>query len=337
MAQGIAQLSAAMAAGDAVAVEAFYRDYFDWMYAHARRITRRDESFCLDVVQDATLRVIRTVKRVDAEPRFRGWLKLVVQTTAFDLLRNERRRKNREALAGAADVGNEVDALQLDSLAEQISRLDPEIVRIIELRFEQAWTLRKIGEKLGLSVSAVDGRLRRALTHLRLSVESDDGPKWMPATQLVVEPKGAEATVPTIERLSTVRPAPLPEMVEPAKASEIASELVSEIVVDSAPAIEQAEVATPAPSALASHDTARTAMMNEPAEAPAAISLVPSPIWADTNEAHVAARSITLEKIELPVVLLPRETKSVVVAEMVADDLEFVGLEDEAGAYDDKL
>ena len=32
MAQGIAQLSAAMAAGDSAAVNAFYREYFDWMY-----------------------------------------------------------------------------------------------------------------------------------------------------------------------------------------------------------------------------------------------------------------------------------------------------------------
>ena len=99
MPQGIAQLSAAMAAGDAGAVEVFYREYFDWMYAHARRCTRRDESFCLDVVQDAVLRVIRTVKAVESESRFRGWLKLVVKTTAFDLLRNERRRVLRESIA----------------------------------------------------------------------------------------------------------------------------------------------------------------------------------------------------------------------------------------------
>jgi RNA polymerase sigma factor (sigma-70 family) len=175
MAQGIAHLSAAMAGGDAEAVEAFYRQYFDSLYSHARRCTRRDESFCLDVVQDAVLRVIRTVKQVDSEPRFRGWLKLVVQTTAFDLLRNERRRKNREAMSAVTPFSTDADAdsLQLDWLAEQISRLDPELVRIIEMRFERSWTLRRIGQTLGISGGAVDGRLRRALRKVELSPDED--------------------------------------------------------------------------------------------------------------------------------------------------------------------
>jgi RNA polymerase sigma factor (sigma-70 family) len=174
MPERIAQLSAAMAVGDSEAVDAFYREYFDWMYGQARRVTRRDESFCLDVVQDAVLRVIRTVKPVDEEVRFRGWLQLVVKTTAFDLLRGERRRRNREAMASVVPTTAEpdVDSLQLDWLAEQINGLDPEIVKIIELRFQQSWTLRRIGERLGVSISVVDGRLRRALTHLRLAAET---------------------------------------------------------------------------------------------------------------------------------------------------------------------
>jgi len=69
MFERIQHLSSAMAAGDSRAVDAFYRQYFDWMYAQARRVTRRDESFCLDVVQDAVLRVMRTVRAVDCESR----------------------------------------------------------------------------------------------------------------------------------------------------------------------------------------------------------------------------------------------------------------------------
>src|SRR4051812_27498718 len=41
-------LTAALAAGEERAVETFYQRYFDWLYAQARRATRRDESFCLD-------------------------------------------------------------------------------------------------------------------------------------------------------------------------------------------------------------------------------------------------------------------------------------------------
>src|SRR5690348_9977718 len=91
-----------MAAGDEAAVEAFYRQYFDWLYAQARRYSRRDEAFCLDVVQDAVLRIIRTVRAVPSEAQFRGWLCLVVQTTTLDCLRCERRRAKRETAVLAA-------------------------------------------------------------------------------------------------------------------------------------------------------------------------------------------------------------------------------------------
>src|SRR5262245_29357102 len=40
------KLTAALAAGDEEAVESFYRQYFDWLYAQARRFSGgRDESF----------------------------------------------------------------------------------------------------------------------------------------------------------------------------------------------------------------------------------------------------------------------------------------------------
>src|SRR3954464_2660020 len=55
----IASLTASLAAGDRAAVEAFYRRYFELLFRAARRAAGRDEAFCLDVVQEAVLRVIR--------------------------------------------------------------------------------------------------------------------------------------------------------------------------------------------------------------------------------------------------------------------------------------
>jgi RNA polymerase sigma factor (sigma-70 family) len=167
-------LTAAMAAGEARAVEAFYREYFDTMYRHACNVTRRDESFCLDVVQDAVMRVIRTVRPVSSEAQFASWLRLVTQTAAYDLLKAESRRRRREAVvAVAADATAHTpeapggDEEQLALLRKQIAALDPQIVRMIELRYEGGWTLAKIAEAMGLSIGTVDGRLRRALRDLR--------------------------------------------------------------------------------------------------------------------------------------------------------------------------
>jgi RNA polymerase sigma-70 factor (ECF subfamily) len=176
----IAKLTAAMAAGDEAAVEAFYRLYFDRLFAEARHVVRgRDEAFYLDVVQDAVLRIIRTVRRVKSKAQFHAWLRLVVRTTALDRLRGERRRARRElAVAGtvswissaaATSGADEIDddGSQYEWLRRQIDSLDPQIVRMIELRFERSWTLARIGKLLGLSTGTIDGRLRRALRLLK--------------------------------------------------------------------------------------------------------------------------------------------------------------------------
>ena len=175
------KLTAAMAAGDENAVESFYRQYFDWLYAQARRVTGRDEAFCLDVVQDAVLRVIRTVRGVGSHAQFRAWLRLVIRTTALDLFRAEKRREKREAFVVELQSCDDFpyglfDDEQHEWVRKQVEKFDPELVQMIELRFEQHWTLARIGELLGLSTGTIDGRLRRAIEELRqrASEEFDD-------------------------------------------------------------------------------------------------------------------------------------------------------------------
>jgi RNA polymerase sigma-70 factor (ECF subfamily) len=165
-------LTAGMAAGDARAVELFYRRYFDWLYAQARLATRRDESFCLDVVQDAVLRIVRSVRTVGSEAQFRAWLRLVVQTVAWDKLRSESRRTQRELVIASirteqTTLDEPADESQQAWLEQQIARLDPQLVTMIEMRYEQNWTLGRIAKALGLSIGTIDGRLRRALKQLR--------------------------------------------------------------------------------------------------------------------------------------------------------------------------
>jgi RNA polymerase sigma factor (sigma-70 family) len=176
------QLTAAMARGDRRAVAAFYERYFGLLYRAARGATRnrRDEHFCLDVVQDAVLRIVRTVKPVrGGEGQFVAWLRLVVQSAAYDLLRREQRRaaRERDAVADrpaggpAGTAGHEENgaslAEQLAWLRGELQRMEPGIVELIELRYEKRWTLAAIGARLGVSTGTVDARLRRALGRVR--------------------------------------------------------------------------------------------------------------------------------------------------------------------------
>lgn len=181
----IAALTASLASGEEAAVEAFYRRYFDLLYRAAHRATGRDEAFCLDVVQEAVLRVIRTAQRTDCEAAWITWLRLVVRTTAYDLLRAESRRQRREAHVASSTTEASVDAAadayhavndrddRLAWLREQIVRLDPQLARAIDLRYHRQWKLSRVAAALGLSIGTLDGRLRRALDRLRRQARRD--------------------------------------------------------------------------------------------------------------------------------------------------------------------
>ena len=124
--------------------------------------------------------MIRSVRRADSEPRFEAWLKLVVQTAAYDLLRAERRRAVRESAvcrAGRPPGGTgkdlSADDEQVEWLRLRIAELEPQVSRMMKLRFQYRWTLGRIGRLLGLSVGAVDGRIRRALGAIRRRARED--------------------------------------------------------------------------------------------------------------------------------------------------------------------
>jgi RNA polymerase sigma factor (sigma-70 family) len=163
----VVRLTAAMARGDGAAVETFYRAYFERMYAEARRASQRDEAFCLDVVQEAALRIIRTIRPVESEAHLTAWLKLVIRTSAYDLLRSERRRRVREQNAPPQIEPAADDRARIAWLEEKLRLVDPKIAELIELRFSRGWTLARIAGRLGLTTATVDGRLRRALNSLR--------------------------------------------------------------------------------------------------------------------------------------------------------------------------
>jgi RNA polymerase sigma factor (sigma-70 family) len=176
-------LTTAIASGDTEAFARLYRARFDAMYADAVRATGRDEAFCLDVVQDAMLRVIRHMKPLPTENDLRRWLRTVVQSCAYDRLRGEARRRRREAATAdrqdaPARTAPDRDELRrrLQWIERQLSSYDDASARMLLMRHRFGWTLQRIGTALGLEPGAVDGRLRRLVGGLRRKAreERDD-------------------------------------------------------------------------------------------------------------------------------------------------------------------
>lgn len=167
-------ITAAIARGDPAALERLYRERFDFLYSAARTATRRDESFCLDIVHDAMLRVIKSMKPIDSAPQLEAWLRKAVLTAARDRFRAESRRARREALAGAGrhvaseSASESADRVErFDWLNSELDTLDADTSELLSRRHAHGWTLARIAALLGMKTGAVDARVSRATAALR--------------------------------------------------------------------------------------------------------------------------------------------------------------------------
>lgn len=168
--------TAAIAAGDTASFSRFYERWFDVALREAIRVTGRDEQFCLDVVQESMMRVIRSIRPMAGESDVKRWLAAVVRSCAYDQLRRDGRRLRREHAAARAE-SQSPPATDLDErlawLRAQLAALPAGEAAMLSMRFRLGWTLARIGQALGLKPGAVDGRMSRTLQTLRRAAQED--------------------------------------------------------------------------------------------------------------------------------------------------------------------
>jgi RNA polymerase sigma-70 factor (ECF subfamily) len=168
----VGELCRAVAGGDRAALGRLYELKFDAVYGLARRLTGRDETFALDVTQEAFMRALGSAKAMagmQAEGDLDRWLARVVQTAALDLLRKERRRTVRERAAlgagSGARLGSEEADPRIEALRHLLDGLDPQERLMLRLRFSDM-TLDAVARALDVTIGAAHGRIRRALARL---------------------------------------------------------------------------------------------------------------------------------------------------------------------------
>ena len=178
----ISKQTAAIASGDSDALAVFYTERFDAMYKMACTLTGRDEAFCLDVVQDAMMKIIRSMKVIESEPQLLAWLHAVIKSAAFDRLRKEKRRKHRERNSAVPTNFSKPTIDEFDWLRWELLQLDVEHAHLLSLRMRLGWTLKRIGQHVGLSTGSVDGRINRTLKNLqdRAKETLQDAPPKLP-------------------------------------------------------------------------------------------------------------------------------------------------------------
>lgn len=174
-----ARLLAALARGDHDALAALYEAWFGRALGLARTITRRDESFCLDVVQETFVRIIDhapRLSRLATRDDLDRWMGAVVRSAAIDLLRKDLRRARREhARPRADDEPTDQHAPErAEWLREQIRALDPDDAQLLALRFGRGATLSAAAYAAGITLGAAYGRIRRAIARMNEKSQESD-------------------------------------------------------------------------------------------------------------------------------------------------------------------
>lgn len=170
-----AALSHAIAAGDETAFAAFHAAWFPATLALARAASRRDEAFCLDVVQDVMLAVARRLPALRDERAVRAWMSRATWNTVTDRVRHERARSRREeaiAAERATDDGHEPLLLLVAHerqqwLALRVQELPASDRALLAARFGDGGSVAAAGAEFGLTEDGAHGRLRRVLERLR--------------------------------------------------------------------------------------------------------------------------------------------------------------------------
>ena len=170
------ELTTAVARGDPGAFAVLYEAWFDRCFALARTLTRRDEAFCLDVVQDVMLRVVKSLQPMAHESALAAWFLRVVHTTAIDRLRQEARAARREQRVAATRPERAehleptlalLGAERSEWLQARIAELPAADQALWQARFLDGATLAEAGARVGLSGDAAHGRLWRLVERLR--------------------------------------------------------------------------------------------------------------------------------------------------------------------------
>jgi RNA polymerase sigma-70 factor, ECF subfamily len=162
--------------GDQAAFAALVRATYRRAYALAVRLVR-DRFEAEDVVQEAYLRMFRSIERFRDEAKIETWMHRIVTNVAITRLRS----KGRAAELVSDDVPEwvpsempEAGVAVRDQLERALDRLPKGQRTAVVLKDVYGLSCREVADELGIEEGAVKVRLHRARKRLRETIAEED-------------------------------------------------------------------------------------------------------------------------------------------------------------------
>jgi len=167
--------------GDAAAIEALIRSHQEPLYAFMLRLSGRPD-VALDMVQEAFVRVIRSIDRFDERFRFSTWLFTIARRLYVNYMQKLKpasdsdtvgRWQGEDRTPGAISADNETRTQLRDLLDRAVAQLQPLQREIVLLFHQQHWPISDIAATLGIPEGTVKSHLFRARRRMQAFIESN--------------------------------------------------------------------------------------------------------------------------------------------------------------------
>ena len=112
-----------------------------------------------DAAQETLARAMKGIKRLKSVSKFGFWLRSICKNVAKDMLGQKTRQVQAEKLSPPQQLNNDDNS---QKVIEAIGNLPETDREIITLRYYQNLSYEQISQVLGISMGAINGRLKRA-------------------------------------------------------------------------------------------------------------------------------------------------------------------------------
>lgn len=168
-------------AGDAAAVEALIRAHQGSLFAFLLRLSGRPD-VAEDMVQEAFVRVLRSIDRFDTRFRFSTWLFTIARRLYVNHLQKHRPTFDNERILladdpnaepGGATARDEARRHLRDVIDEAMLVVTPLQREIILLFHQQGWSVAEIGLHLSMPEGTVKSHLHRGRRRMQRAIAAD--------------------------------------------------------------------------------------------------------------------------------------------------------------------
>lgn len=165
-------LSAIESPEEKIKFEELYYKYRGFMLNAARRFLKGQQD--AEAVHNAFLSIARNMKSLPGmdSPKMKGFLYIVTEHKAIDILRERKRRESEEPLDEDQPFSAPPDGGE-HSLDRCIAQLPPRYRDVILLKYSHGYTTREVASILGVSFQAASKLDQRAKARLRELCEKE--------------------------------------------------------------------------------------------------------------------------------------------------------------------